>query len=179
MSKALFLDRDGTLNIETGDYITNPDELVIIPGVRDALLTALNNGYRLFVLTNQSGISKGFFSMDTVRLVNRRLLELLDLPSPGIEEIRVAPESLKDEHIYRKPSPRFLNEKIREHNLDPAQCYMFGDRHSDLLCGLNAGVIPVYLRSGHPPDTETNNFLSTYFIRSFDNLPAALKQLLP
>lgn len=177
MNKALFLDRDGTLNYER-DYITNPDDLELIPGVREGLIKAIEKGYRLFILTNQSGIGKGLHTLEVVEAVNKRLFEMLDLPEPGITETCIATETARDPLIYRKPSPRFLNEKIQQYELDRNQCYMFGDRLSDLLCGLNAGVIPIYLRSGYPLDVETSNFLSVHWVRAFDDLADALKVIL-
>lgn len=137
--RALFLDRDGTIILDK-DYLTDPAGVEIIPGAADALRRARALGYRLFLFTNQSGIGRGLYTLaDTLR-VNARMEQLLALPEPAFDDICIAPEAPEQPVVYRKPSPRFILEKIAQHSLDPRQCWMIGDRDSDIDAGRNAGI---------------------------------------
>lgn len=136
---ALFLDRDGTL-IHDRDYLFDPAGVELIPGVAAALATARRLGYRLFIHTNQSGIARGLYAMDAVIRCNDRMDELLGLPRPIFDAICISPEGPADPVMYRKPSPRFVQETVARYRLDPKRCWMIGDRESDIRAGLNAGI---------------------------------------
>ena len=139
MSKALFLDRDGTLILDK-HYLADPAGVELIPGVAAALGRARALGCRLFLHTNQSGIARGLFTVDDVRRCNERMAELLGLPRPIFDAICIAPEGPDDPPQYRKPAPRFIHEMIARHQLDPRKCWMVGDREGDIQTGLNAGI---------------------------------------
>lgn len=147
MAKALFLDRDGTLILDK-HYLADPAGVELIPGVADALRRALALGFRLFLFTNQSGIARGMYTIDDVHRCNRRMEELLGLPLPLFTDICIATEGPDDPQIYRKPSPRFIIESIARHRLDPALCWMIGDRTGDIDAGLNAGINAVGVCTG-------------------------------
>ena len=134
----------------------------------------LRGGYRLFVLTNQSGINRGIFTWAQYEACNRRMLELLALPSPGILEIKAAPERPDEPSLYRKPSPRFILEKIAEHGLDPARCWMTGDRVTDWDAGLNAGIRSCAMRSGAAKPEELSQAASRGFA-VHDDFPAFVR----
>jgi D-glycero-D-manno-heptose 1,7-bisphosphate phosphatase len=147
MSKALFLDRDGTL-IYDKHYLADPAGVELIPGVPAALRRALDLGYQLFLFTNQSGVARGLHSLDDVLRCNTRMEELLALPLPLFTDICIATEGPEVMNGYRKPSPRFILESIARHKLDPQQCWMLGDRESDIDAGLNAGIRSAALCTG-------------------------------
>lgn len=146
---ALFLDRDGNL-IRDHHHTSRPDQIEPLPGVRKALLSCLTAGYRLFILTNQSGIGRGFFTWDDYHACHGRMLELLDLPAPGFLETMAAPERPDEPSLYRKPSPRFIQECLARHGLDPNRSWMVGDRRTDWMAGLAAGIRSCAVRSGAP-----------------------------
>ena len=139
MSKALFLDRDGTLIFDKV-YLADPAGVELIPGAADGLRRALALGYKLFLFTNQSGIGRGLHTLDDAHRVNARMEELLALPRPLFVDICIAPEAPDQPSLYRKPSPRYILEKISEHALDSAHCWMVGDREADIQAGLNAKI---------------------------------------
>ena len=139
MSKALFLDRDGTLMLDK-HYLADPAGVEIIPGAADALRRARSLGYKLFLFTNQSGIGRGMYTLDDAVRCNARLEELLGLPPPVFDDVCIAPESSEQPLQYRKPSPRFILESISRHGLDRDCCWMVGDREADIEAGLNAKV---------------------------------------
>jgi D-glycero-D-manno-heptose 1,7-bisphosphate phosphatase len=137
--QAVFLDRDGTL-IEHVHYLHQPDQVVIRPGTRQALRQLQCVGTRLFLFTNQSGISRGLFSMADAEAVNRRMVEMLDLGPELFTAVCVAPELPEDEPVYRKPSPRFIKEMLAMHAVPKARAWMVGDSPVDWEAGINAGV---------------------------------------
>lgn len=147
MSKALFLDRDGTLILDK-HYLADPAGVELIPGVAAALARARSLGYKLFILTNQSGIGRGMYTLDDVHRCNERMDELLGLPQPIFDGICIAPEAPEQPSLYRKPSPRYLIETISHHGLDPAHCWMVGDRESDVTSGLAAKINAVAVCTG-------------------------------
>lgn len=137
--RALFLDRDGTIIFDK-DYLADPAGVELIPGAAAALRHARALGYRLFLLTNQSGIGRGLHTLEDTHRCNARMEELLALPAPAFDGICIAPEAPDQPSLYRKPSPRYLLEMIAQYSLDPQQCWMVGDRESDIDAGLNAGI---------------------------------------
>ncbi|WP_309382283.1 D-glycero-alpha-D-manno-heptose-1,7-bisphosphate 7-phosphatase [Cerasicoccus frondis] len=167
--KALFLDRDGTLNYDV-HYLSNPDDVTLIEGAREGLMQARELGYRFYLVTNQSGVNRGLTSMDDVLACNERLLEELDMGSDLFAGICIAPERPDEPSEYRKPSPRYLLEMVERDELDPMSCYMIGDRESDWQCGLNAGVKPIALRTGKPITEQVELFLSEHSIPLFSSL---------
>lgn len=146
-AKALFLDRDGTLILDK-DYLSDPAGVEVIAGVPDALRRAQKLGYQFFLFTNQSGIGRGYHTLEAAVSVNERMEEMLGLPRPLFTEICIAPESPDQPSRYRKPSPTFILEMIERYDLDPAQCWMVGDRESDIDAGLAAGVRTVAVCTG-------------------------------
>ncbi len=137
--RALFLDRDGTLILDK-HYLADPAGVELVPGVSDALRRARELGYALFLFTNQSGIARGYFTLDDVLRCNVRMEELLGLPGPLFTDVCISVEGPNDPLVYRKPSPRFILESIARHGLDPRHCWMIGDRESDVDAGINAQI---------------------------------------
>lgn len=148
MDKALFLDRDGTL-IVNRDYLADPAQVELMPGVREGLSHFMARGYRLFLFTNQSGVGRGMFSLDAVKRCNERMFDLLDLPFPGFTEVCIATESPDMPTVYRKPSPRFILEMIEKYSLTPTETWMVGDMPCDMQAGLNAKVKTAWIKQSH------------------------------
>jgi len=167
--RALFLDRDGTLNYDI-HHLHDPDELVVVTGAREALIQARALGFRFYLVTNQSGVGRGYFTMDDVHACNRRLLELLDLGENLFDGVAIAPERPDQPSAYRKPSPKFLLEMIGRDGLDPRASYMLGDRWSDWMCGVNAGVNPVALRTGKDFDEQASAIIAEHRVPVYDSI---------
>jgi D-glycero-D-manno-heptose 1,7-bisphosphate phosphatase len=154
VSSALFLDRDGTLIVHK-PYLHKVAEVELLPGVVPAIRTLMAAGTRLFLLTNQSGVGRGWFSMADVEAVHGRMIELIGLGPDIFSAICVAPEGPEQPSRYRKPSPRFIREQIAAWALDPASCWMVGDTPSDWKSGLGAGISALAVRSDlTTPQTE-------------------------
>ncbi len=142
---AIFLDRDGTL-MEDSHYVRDPEAVRVFPGVREALAALKARGFATVIVTNQSGIGRGMFSVADYEAVQARFLELL---GPGLIDATYMcadhPDTATDR---RKPEPGMLLEAARDHGLDLAPSWMVGDREADLETGLRAGVRPILVRTG-------------------------------
>jgi D-glycero-D-manno-heptose 1,7-bisphosphate phosphatase len=172
---ALFLDRDGNL-IRDHHHTCWVDQIELIPGVREALLSAMGAGYALFILTNQSGIGRGIFSWEQYHACHARMLELLELPAPGFIEVKAAPERPDEPSPYRKPSPRFILEMAAAHGLDLGRSWMVGDRRTDWQAGLNAGIRSCAVRSGKEFAPDDEEFARNSGVAIHDDFPSFVRQ---
>lgn len=144
---ALILDRDGTL-IEHVPYLSDPGDVRLLPGVREALQTACEAGAMLFLHSNQSGVGRGRFDLAAVNTCNQRLIELLDRGPVPFAQICIAPEAPDQPSAYRKPSPLFAREIMRDYGLSPERVCYIGDRGSDLATAHAAGTRGVGVATG-------------------------------
>lgn len=173
--QALFLDRDGTLIFDK-DYLHEPEKVELIPGTREALHRALDAGCLLFLLTNQSGIGRGYFTMADYEACHRRFLELLGLRERDFAACGVAPEAPEAPSRYRKPQPAFVLEQLAAFpQLDPARCWMVGDRESDWQTGINAKIRAAAVATGKPIDSPALEFLRRNAVPLFDDFAAFAK----
>jgi D-glycero-D-manno-heptose 1,7-bisphosphate phosphatase len=145
-SPAVFLDRDGTLHRDA-EYMIRFEDFEPLPGVEEALRRLQGAGYRLFGVTNQSGVARGMFSLEDVRALNTRIQGYFRERGADIEEIAVCPhhpEGTVAEYTRecdcRKPKPGMLLDLARRHNLDLSRSYMVGDAFRDVRAGLTAGA---------------------------------------
>lgn len=154
MKRAVFLDRDGTLN-EEREYLSDPDKLVLFPGAGAALRRLMDAGFLLFIVTNQSGIGRGYYTEADMHRVNARLVELLAREGVRFEKIYFAPEAPDRPSRGRKPSPQFLFDARDEFGVDLSRSFMVGDKLIDLECGWNAGAEgSILVRTGYGAELE-------------------------
>jgi D-glycero-D-manno-heptose 1,7-bisphosphate phosphatase len=152
--QAVFLDRDGTL-IEERHYLHDPDQLVLLPGAATALQKLHHAGFLLFLVTNQSGVGRGLFTMADVARVHDRLHRELARHGVQFERIYTAPEAPGQPIHGRKPSPRFLFDARDDFRLDLAASYFVGDKLIDLQTAWNAGLAAAILvRTGYGAHVE-------------------------
>lgn len=151
MNKAIFLDRDGTLNPDPG-YISNPDEYWLYDGVTEALARLKQAGYLLILITNQSGVSRGIVSEEQLNAVFAKMNKLLADGGVKLDGIYYCPHH--PDHPYkgvaecncRKPKPGMILQAIKDFDVDPSVSYMIGDRTSDIKIGLASNVAPVCIQ---------------------------------
>lgn len=173
LSRAVFLDRDGTL-IEEKDYLSRPEQVAMFPGSGAALRRLRDAGFRLFIVSNQSGVGRGYFAMDDVEQVNARVLELLVPEGVAFDKIYIAPEAPGVPSRGRKPSPQFLFDARDEFNIDLPGSFMIGDKLIDLECGWNAGVKKsILVRTGYGGELEKKGGPRLHEAVIVDNLAAA------
>ncbi len=145
--KALFLDRDGTINEDIG-YNFSIERCKILPGVIEGL-KALYNEFRLFIVTNQSGIGLGLTSIETYKEFNAHILEELEKHDIQIEKTYCCPHAPDSMCSCRKPLIKHIKEAQKQFNLDLKQSWTIGDHPSDVQFGINAGCKTAYLLTGH------------------------------
>ena len=154
LSRAIFLDRDGTV-IEEKEYLHRPEEVAILPGAAAALRRLQEAGFRLIIVSNQSGVGRGRFTLEDVDKVNARLAAELAREGARLDKIYIAPEAPEQPSRGRKPSPRFLLDARDEFGVRLEESYLVGDKMIDLECGWNAGVKKsILVRTGYGRELE-------------------------
>lgn len=155
--KAIFIDRDGTL-IEEKNYLHQPEQVKFFPGSIAALKKAVNAGFTIVMITNQSGVGRGYFTMADVERVHERICGDLIAQEVSLIKIYIAPEAPDHPSRGRKPSPQFLFDARDEFDLDLARSYMIGDKLIDLECGWNAGIRrSILVRTGYGRELEAQS----------------------
>ena len=178
MAPAVFLDRDGTV-IEERHYLHRPEDVVIFPAAPAALKRLQDGGFKLFIVSNQSGVGRGYFTLADVERVNRHLLDQLAGAGVRFDKIFIAPEAPDVPSRGRKPSPQFLFDARDEFNLDLAQSFMIGDKLIDLECGWNAGVKEcILVRTGYGAGLERDSAAKLRRAGIVDDLAAAASRIL-
>lgn len=155
-SKAIFFDRDNTLIIDS-NYMHKIEDLSFYQDTFTALKNIQDKGHMLFIVTNQSGIGRGYFSEEQMHTFNNHMLSKLNEQGINIKEIVFCPHTPEDECDCRKPSPKLINELIDRYNIDKSKSYMLGDKLSDAEAGLNAGIKGVLLNK---KDDRFEDFIS-------------------
>ena len=154
MQRAVFLDRDGTLIVEK-NYLHRVEEVELFPDAIAALKRLQDAGFLLFIVSNQSGVGRGYFTMDDVNRVSEHIAAECARGGVRFEKIYIAPEHPDAPSHGRKPSPQFLFDARDEFSLDLSQSYVIGDKLSDLECGWNSGVKKsVLVRTGYGAKLE-------------------------
>lgn len=178
MKPAVFLDRDGTLNIEK-HYLCDPDQLEVYPGVGRALRQLRDAGFLLFIVTNQAGIGRGYYTEREMHAVHGRLLQFLEPENIAFDRIYFAPEAPSTPSRGRKPSPQFLFDARDEFGVDLPRSYMIGDKLIDLEAGWNAGcAASLLVRTGYGAEVEKNRPANIERAIVVDDVPAAVEWIL-
>lgn len=179
--KAVFLDRDGTI-IEEKNYLSNPDDVVLIEGASEAIKKLSQNNFYIIMVTNQSGVARGYFSEQDAVIVNNRVKQLLEQDGACIDAIYYCPHHPKgviEEYNIncecRKPNIGMAIKAQNEHDIDLSKSYMIGDKKIDIEFALNANMKNGYLlATGHGKEEELPN---NYGCKAKNILDAA-KQIL-
>jgi len=146
MNKALFLDRDGVINVEK-DYLYKIEDFEFIEGIFDLCKHYQDLGYLLFVVTNQSGIARKFYTEEDFKILTTWMLEEFAKRGIKISHVYYCPHhpNISGECECRKPKPGMLLEAADEFDLDLSHSIMIGDKERDILAGRNAGLKETYL----------------------------------
>jgi D-glycero-D-manno-heptose 1,7-bisphosphate phosphatase len=150
----VLLDRDGTI-IKEKNYLRDPDQLELIPGAAAALKRLQNGGWGLCLVTNQSGISRGYFGLEQVRRVHQRLADELALFDVKLDGIYICPHRPEDACDCRKPSPGMIDQAIAAHGFDPRQAWVIGDKEVDIGLGHTVGAKSILVRTGYGKSYES------------------------
>lgn len=163
LSKAVFLDRDGVLNVDLG-YTYKPSDLKLVPGMIDGLKALAASGFKLVVITNQSGIARGMFTFEHVHAFNSRLQSEIQAHIPGFrfDAIMICPHHPKGtvpeysiECSCRKPGTKLLTDAAAQLGLDLKNCWLVGDKDSDVDCAINANMRAIQVTQGGKQYTQS------------------------
>ncbi|MDI6785639.1 MAG: HAD family hydrolase [bacterium] len=155
INKAIFLDRDGTLNYDYG-YIKDPEKIKLFYEVEISLKLLKSSNFKLIIVSNQSGVARGYMSISQVNLINKCLQEELSKLDISIDEIYICPHHIEGkikkytiDCPCRKPKPGMLLEAKDKFNLDLSQSFLIGDKISDIGAGFNVGCKTVLVLTGY------------------------------
>jgi D-glycero-D-manno-heptose 1,7-bisphosphate phosphatase len=143
---AIFLDRDGTLMRDV-DYCGDPGKVEVFQEAAAALRRLKERGYKLIIITNQSGIGRGYFTENDYRAVEQEFLR--QLGAGLIDASYYCPDAPGKNSVQRKPAPGMVLEAQRDHRLDLARSWFIGDKASDIECGRNAGARTILVQTGY------------------------------
>jgi D-glycero-D-manno-heptose 1,7-bisphosphate phosphatase len=178
MNRAIFLDRDGTLIAEK-NYLCRAEDVEIFTGAGGALKKLSDAGFKLFIVSNQSGVGRGYFTLADVDRVNEHLARELAHDGVRFEKTYIAPEAPDQPSRSRKPSPQFLFDARDEFNLNLAESFMIGDKLIDLECGWNAGVKKsILVRTGYGAKLERESLQKIKPAAVVDDLNGAAEWIL-
>jgi len=182
--KAVFLDRDGTINTDEYGYINKPDDLHLYPFAAKAISKLNKMGYLVFVVTNQAGVAYGYFKIEDVEKINDKLVSDLAKGEAEVDEIFYSPfhakgiiEPFNTHHEDRKPGIGMFQKAKDKYDFSTKESFMIGDKFSDIGFGKNAGLRTIFVRSGGGENEFLQNRNETEFKPDFvvKDLSAAVK----
>jgi len=162
-NRAVFLDRDGTI-MEDTNYVGSLDRVILIPCAPEAIKRLHEAGYKLFVVTNQSGVARGYFPREAVDQIHAHLDEQFGRVGVQIDRYYVCPHYPDDNCDCRKPKPKFILDAAREYGLDLSHSFTIGDRTSDLQAGRNAGTKTILVLTGGGQETLAKHEVAPDYI---------------
>lgn len=146
--KLIILDRDGVINHDSDEYIKSPEEFIPVPGSLEAITRLNHAGYMVLIATNQSGIARGYFTMDTLNQIHDKLKRLLNAYGGRIDGIFFCPHAPDDHCNCRKPRPGLYEEIAQRLNTELDGVPAIGDSLRDLQAAQSVGASPVLVRTG-------------------------------
>jgi D-glycero-D-manno-heptose 1,7-bisphosphate phosphatase len=152
----VLLDRDGTVNIDRG-YINDPDELELIRGAGQALAQLREQGLGLVIVSNQSGIGRGFLDEADLERIHARLTELLSKDGTALDGIYCCPHLPTDRCVCRKPETALVARAAAEHGFDPAESFVVGDKACDIELGQRVGATTILVRTGYGDEAAADS----------------------
>jgi histidinol-phosphate phosphatase family protein len=151
LSPAVFIDRDGTLMRDV-DYCGDPNEVAVFEEVSTALQRLKAGGYKIIVITNQSGIGRGYFNEKTYRAVEEE--DARQVGAGLIDATYFCPHSPDEACQCRKPAPGMVTQAAGEHSIDLSRSYFIGDKDSDVQCGRRAGTKTILVQTGYGGEAD-------------------------
>lgn len=155
MRKAVFLDRDGTINPDEFGYISQPEDFHLFPYAAEAISILNKLDFLVFVVSNQSGIARGFYTLENLEKVHKKMLVELEQKRAEVTDIFYSPyhhegtvKPFDVEHEDRKPGLGMFKQALQKYQFPIKDSYMIGDKYADIVFGRKAGLITILVRSG-------------------------------
>jgi D-glycero-D-manno-heptose 1,7-bisphosphate phosphatase len=177
MKKIIILDRDGIINYDSYDYIKSPDEWRAIPGTLEAIAQLNRADFYVLIATNQSGIGRGYYTIEMLDLIHEKLQSELAAVGGHIEEIFFCPHLPTDECFCRKPKPGMLEQIKKKYQVDFSTVFFIGDKLTDVQAALASGCKPLLVLSDLEK-TRTENDPALANVPRFSDLAKAVDYVL-
>lgn len=145
------LDRDGTIIAER-HYLSDPEQVQLLPGAAEGLRRMADLGLGLIVVTNQSGVARGYFDLRRVDEIHQRMRRLLAVERVRLDAIYVCPHGPAEDCPCRKPRPGMLLEAAQKFGFEPRACFVIGDKPCDIELGQAVGATTILVRTGYGAD---------------------------
>ncbi|MCP4395149.1 MAG: HAD family hydrolase [Alphaproteobacteria bacterium] len=169
------IDRDGTIIVDK-HYLSSPDGVEFLPGAIDALKLLIANDIGLIVVSNQSGIGRGYFTEEDANAVNQKMLNMLERQGVVIDAVYCCPHVSENNCDCRKPESGMVIAAKADFGFDFANCVVIGDKFSDVNLGKKIGSLSVLVRTGKGADEERKSGVNPDFV--CDDLFAATRMFL-
>jgi D-glycero-D-manno-heptose 1,7-bisphosphate phosphatase len=159
----VLLDRDGTVNVDRG-YLNDPDDLELIRGAGPALARLREQGLGLVIVSNQSGIGRGFLDEVDLERIHARLAELLAKDGTALDGIYCCAHLPTDRCVCRKPETALVDRAAADHGFDPAQSFVVGDKACDIELGRRVGATTILVRTGYGEEAAADPSVDADYI---------------
>lgn len=178
-NKAIFIDRDGTININT-HYISDPEDFVMYEGVGKGVRILQDKGYLIIVVTNQSGIARGYFTEEDLKNVHQRMEDDLAEFGVRLDGIYYCPHHPEDRCQCRKPNTALFEEAIKGHDIDTSMSFMIGDKELDIVAGKKIGLKTILVPERHEREGLINNIKEWQYLPDYiaDNFLDAIEWII-
>lgn len=170
----VLLDRDGTVIVES-NYLSNPDHIELLPGVADTLKELKKLGLGLLIITNQSGIGRKYFDLETLEKIHQKLTDLLFRGGVALDDIYFCPHIPEDNCSCRKPNTGLIDEAKKKHKFDPRLCFVVGDNRVDIELGKNIGATTILVRTGYGAQIEKERINPDYVVDNLEDVLPIIK----
>jgi D-glycero-D-manno-heptose 1,7-bisphosphate phosphatase len=176
--KLIVLDRDGVINEDSAEYIKSPDEWRAIPGSLEAIVKLNKAGYKVVVISNQSGIARGYFTEQTLQLMHDKMRGELAKLGGFFDSIYYCPHHPDENCQCRKPKSKMLLEALREFNFTPKDVLVIGDSWVDIQLAKNVGCDVVLVKTGKGQKTYMEHKKDLVNVMVFDDLAAVVEKII-
>lgn len=174
----VILDRDGTVIVER-HYLSDPEQVELLPEAAKGLSMMQNSGLGLVVLTNQSGIGRGLFDEARLSQIHRRMTDLLDAEHVTLDGIYYCPHVPGDNCACRKPRTQLITQASQEWQFEPSACFVIGDKPCDIELGQRVGATTFLVRTGYGAEFAENMPIQpTYIVDHLAEAAAVIQQIL-
>jgi D-glycero-D-manno-heptose 1,7-bisphosphate phosphatase len=171
------LDRDGVINYESDLYIKSPDEWIPLPGSLLAIAQLKNAGYQVVIATNQSGVGRGLFSLQTLHDIHQKMIQELAKLQVTVDGIFYCPHHPEANCQCRKPQPELLYKLAKQFNINLADCTYVGDSFGDIQLAKKVGCKPILVLTGKGQQTLNENKLEDD-VDIYPDLATAVSEIL-
>ncbi|GMR07897.1 MAG: D-glycero-beta-D-manno-heptose 1,7-bisphosphate 7-phosphatase [Gammaproteobacteria bacterium] len=176
--KLVILDRDGVINQDSDEFIKSPDEWIPIEGSLEAITRLTNSGYHVVVISNQSGLARGLFSTDDLNRVHNKMHHAVHQLGGSIDAVFFCPHGPAEGCLCRKPATGMFEDMAARLNIDLVNVPAIGDSLRDVIAARAVGASPILVRTGKGEKTVSIGARELAGVPIFDNLAAAVDDLL-